>query len=168
MEQVILVDPQDTQIGTMEKMEAHRTGQLHRAFSIFIFNRHGELMLQRRALDKYHSAGLWSNTCCSHPRPGETILCAAHRRLQEEMGFDCQLDIKFNFIYKSHYDNGMIEHELDYVLFGNYDLDPDADANEVIDWKFMPSADIKSDVEKAPHHYTSWFRIVYDQVLKIQ
>jgi len=120
-ELVVLVDENDNEIGVEEKINAHRKGLLHRAFSIFVFNSKNELLLQKRAADKYHSGGLWSNTCCSHPRPGENLKDAAHRRLQEEMGFDCSLREVFSFLYKKSFDNGLTEHELDHVFFGKFD-----------------------------------------------
>jgi isopentenyl-diphosphate delta-isomerase len=145
-EYVILVDEQDNDIGVMEKLLAHQEGLLHRAFSIFIFNEKGELLLQQRALSKYHSAGLWTNTCCSHPRPNETIKDAANRRLFEEMGMSCDLKIISNFIYKTPFENGLTEHELDYVLTGITNQNPHINKDEVENYKWMPIEDIKKDI----------------------
>lgn len=158
-ESVILVDEQDHETGVMEKMEAHRQGLLHRAFSVFVFNGQGELLLQRRALSKYHSAGLWTNTCCSHPRPGEATLDAAHRRLREEMGMDCDLALKTTFIYKTPFDNGLTEHELDHVFTGRSDQQPLINTGEVEGFAWKPLAVIRKDMEAQPELYTSWFRI---------
>jgi isopentenyl-diphosphate delta-isomerase len=158
-EQVILVDELDNAIGTMEKMEAHEKGLLHRAFSVFIFNGKGELLLQQRALTKYHSAGLWTNTCCSHPRPNETVLNAAKRRLTEEMGLNCEVDHKTSFIYKTDFDNGLTEHEFDHVFFGHYDQDPIINPEEVENFVWMDVNKIMNDIEKNPKKYTSWFKI---------
>jgi isopentenyl-diphosphate delta-isomerase len=166
MEKVILVDEKDQAIGTMEKMEAHLKGLMHRAFSIFIFNTNGELMLQQRALSKYHSPGQWTNTCCSHPREGETTLKAAHRRLVEEMGFDTPVEEKFSFTYYSdEVGEGLIEHEFDHVFFGKYEEKPNINKEEVNDWKFMAMEDIKQDIKQNPQKYTVWFRIAFDEVM---
>lgn len=158
-EQIILVDELDNAIGTMEKMEAHEKGLLHRAFSVFIFNSKGELLLQQRALTKYHSAGLWTNTCCSHPRPNEKTLDAAKRRLKEEMGLTCDLHHKTSFIYKTNFDNGLTEHEFDHVFFGNCDQDPSINPEEVESFLWMDTREIMDDIEKDPEKYTSWFKI---------
>ena len=148
MESVILVDEKDRAIGTMEKMEAHQKGVMHRAFSIFVFNDEGELMLQQRALTKYHSPGQWTNTCCSHPREGEITSEAAHRRLVEEMGFDTALEEKFSFTYYSdEVGEGLIEHEFDHVFFGNYQQEPQLNPEEVNAWKFMSMKDIQKDMK---------------------
>ncbi len=163
-EYVILVDEQDNDIGVMEKLQAHQEGLLHRAFSIFIFNDKNELLLQQRALSKYHSAGLWTNTCCSHPRPNETIKDAANRRLFEEMGMSCDLKIKTNFIYKTPFENGLTEHELDYVLIGNTNQNPIINKEEVASYKWLSVSDIKKDIVSNPNHYTSWFKIALDKV----
>ncbi|MDQ3101337.1 MAG: isopentenyl-diphosphate Delta-isomerase, partial [Bacteroidota bacterium] len=136
-EQVVLVNEQDEEIGTMPKLEAHQKGVLHRAFSIFIFNDDGELLLQRRAKDKYHSAGLWSNTCCSHPRSGEALEIAAVRRLREEMGMEVPLQHRTSFIYHAEFENGLKEHELDHIFFGRSMKDPNPDPAEVADWKYV-------------------------------
>jgi isopentenyl-diphosphate delta-isomerase len=165
-EYVILVDEQDQALGLMEKMEAHEKGVLHRAFSVFVFNDKGELMLQQRALDKYHSGGLWTNTCCSHPRDGESVEDAAHRRLQEEMGFDCNLEKKFHFIYKRELDKGLTEHELDHVFFGVYNDAPNINTDEVASYKFVDMRTLKIDMQNNPHLYTEWFKICFDEVVK--
>jgi isopentenyl-diphosphate delta-isomerase len=159
-EEVILVDELDNAIGIMEKLEAHQKGLLHRAFSVFIFNNKGELLLQQRALNKYHSAGLWTNTCCSHPRPNENTLNAANRRLAEEMGMKCELTHKSQFIYKTHFENGLIEHEFDHVFFGNSIKDPVINKEEVENYCWMDLKKIISDIESNPSKYTYWFKIV--------
>lgn len=163
-EKVILVDEKDWPLGEMEKMQAHKKAVLHRAFSIFVFNNKNELMLQRRALTKYHSPGLWTNTCCSHPRPAEELLEAGHRRLQEEMGFDCDLKKIFDFIYKAELDQGLTEHEFDHVLFGRYNHRPAINPDEVDDWKLMTMEDVATDMKAHPENYTVWFRIAFDRV----
>ena len=134
-EKVILVNNNDTPIGLMEKMEAHEKALLHRAFSVFVFNKNDELMLQQRALSKYHSPGLWTNTCCSHPRVDEPVIDAGRRRLMEEMGFDCEIEKIFDFIYKAELDQGLTEHEFDHVLFGRYNENPEINPKEVKRWK---------------------------------
>lgn len=161
---VILVDENDNDIGVMEKLQAHQEGKLHRAFSIFIFNDKNELLLQQRALSKYHSAGLWTNTCCSHPRPSETIKDAANRRLYEEMGMSCDLQIKTNFIYKTPFDNGLTEHELDYVLTGTTNQNPTINKDEVEQYKWQSISDIKKDIISNPSQYTFWFKIALEKV----
>ncbi len=162
-ENVILVDASDNQIGIMPKFEAHQRGVLHRAFSVFVLNKKGEMMLQQRAAEKYHSPLLWTNTCCSHQREGETNIEAASRRLQEEMGFSTQLSELFNFIYKAPFDNGLTEHELDHVMVGNFENDPIVNPEEVETWKWMKVEDVRSDIEKNPHLYTVWFKIIFDE-----
>jgi isopentenyl-diphosphate delta-isomerase len=164
IEKVILVDKNDRPIGEMEKMEAHEKAVLHRAFSVFVFNDKNELMLQQRALGKYHSPGLWTNTCCSHPRVDETVLEAGHRRLMEEMGFDCEIEKIFDFIYKAKLDRGLTEHEFDHVLFGRYDENPEINPEEVESWKWMAMEDIDKDMKKNPEKYTVWFRIAFERV----
>lgn len=163
--EVVLVDSNDNPLGVMEKMEAHVQGALHRAFSIFLFNRKGELLLQRRALDKYHSAGLWSNTCCSHPLPNEPLHIAAERRLMEEMGMSCGMVKVFDFIYKASLGNSLIEHEFDHVFFGNTDEAPSINEAEVVDWKWMSLYDVYIDVHLHPEIYTEWFKIALPQVM---
>lgn len=162
-EQVILVNEKNEQIGTMPKMEAHEKAVLHRAFSVFIFNSKNELMLQQRALSKYHSPGLWTNTCCSHQREGETNIVAGKRRLQEEMGFVVELQDSISFIYKAPFDNGLTEHEYDHVLLGNYEGEPIINPEEVADWKWMPLQEVKADIEQHPEHYTAWFKVIFDK-----
>lgn len=156
---VVLVDDADHELGLMEKMEVHEKGLLHRAISIFVFNHKNELMIHKRASTKYHSSGLWTNTCCSHPRDKESLLDAAHRRLQEEMGFDCALDYSFKFTYRAHLDQGLIEHELDHVFVGKTSELPNPNPIEVDDWKFMSLAQINIDIKANPGNYTAWFKI---------
>jgi len=163
-EKVVLVDTEDNPIGTMPKMEAHEKAVLHRAFSVFILNEKGELMLQQRALHKYHSPGLWTNTCCSHQREGEGNIEAGKRRLKEEMGFSTSLEALFSFIYKAPFDNGLTEHELDHVLIGNYNEAPKPNPDEVMDWKYVDLEWVVEDMKANPENYTAWFRIVFDNV----
>ncbi len=165
VEKVILVDKYNKEVGQMEKMEAHEKGLLHRAFSVFVFNKQGELMIHQRAFEKYHSGGLWTNTCCSHPRVRESVLQAAHRRLQEEMGFDCELEEKFTFIYKKELDKGLTEHELDHVVIGISDVQPKLNADEVAAWKYIAIPDLVKDIEHNPDQYTEWFKICLPEVL---
>jgi isopentenyl-diphosphate delta-isomerase len=164
MKQVILVNEFDQPIGVLEKLEAHQKGLLHRAFSIFIFNDSNELMLQRRAFDKYHSGGLWTNTCCSHPDPNEGVLEACHRRLKEEMGFDTELEFVTSFIYRAELDQNLIEHEFDHVYIGKYRDNPVINESEVSEWKFVNLADLENDMKKHPDHYTVWFKIIFSKV----
>ncbi|NQX80700.1 MAG: isopentenyl-diphosphate Delta-isomerase [Flavobacteriaceae bacterium] len=163
IEKVILVNEKDEQIGLMEKMEAHEKGLLHRAFSVFVFNKKGELMLQQRAKDKYHSPLEWTNTCCSHQRDGETSLEAGKRRLMEEMGFTCELRELFSFIYKSPFSNGLTEHEYDHVLIGEYDENPNLNSEEVENYKWKTIEWIKNDMKVNRGDYTSWFLIIFDK-----
>lgn len=156
-EMVILVNEQDEAIGLMEKMEAHEKGLLHRAFSILIFNSDGEMLLQQRALSKYHSPGLWTNACCSHPRNGETILEAANRRLSEEMGMQTELSVLTHFIYKADFDNGLTEHELDYVVKGITNENPTINPDEVNAFRWISTADLIKWVETTPTDFTVWF-----------
>jgi len=162
-EEVILVNQDDEQIGTMPKMEAHEKAVLHRAFSVFIMNDCGETMLQQRAADKYHSPLLWTNTCCSHQRVGESNIDAGKRRLQEEMGFVTELEELFSFIYKAPFDNGLTEHELDHVMIGRYEDNPDINRDEVADWKWMQPIEIKKDIGDNPQKYTAWFKIIFEK-----
>lgn len=162
-ENVILVNQFDEQIGLMPKMEAHQKALLHRAFSVFIFNKKNHLMLQQRALSKYHSPGLWTNTCCSHQREGESNLEAGSRRLNEEMGFVTDLIEKTSFIYKAPFDNGLTEHELDHIMVGYYEDDPVINKDEVEAWKWMPLEEVKKDIEVQPELYTAWFKIIFDK-----
>lgn len=165
-DKVILVDNNDNQIGLMPKLEAHEKGVLHRAFSVFIFNNYGELMLQRRALTKYHSPGLWTNTCCSHQRDGESNISSGKRRLNEEMGFDTELFEKTSFIYKAKFDNGLIEHEFDHVLVGSYNHSPIINSIEVDSWKWMSLENVKKDINDHPDNYTAWFKIIFEKYYK--
>ena len=164
MEKVVLVDKNDYPIGTMEKMEAHEKGVLHRAFSVFGFNDNDELMLQQRALSKYHSPGLWTNTCCSHPREGEKTMDAAHRRMMEEMGFDCNFEEAFHFIYNSDVGQGLTEHELDHIFIGHSNKQPKINPNEVNDWKYMSMDSVRDEMKSNPENFTVWFRIAFDEV----
>ena len=159
---VVLVDQDDQKLGLMEKQQAHVAGLLHRAFSVFVFNSKGELMIQQRAASKYHSPTLWTNTCCSHPRDNETYKQAAHRRLEEEMGFDCELEYKFNFIHKAHLENDLIEHELDHVFIGTFDDEPKLNPDEVMAYRWVELDDLKKDMEKNPQNYTAWFKIIFE------
>ena len=155
-EQVILVDEHDNVIGFQEKFEAHLKGDLHRAFSVFIFDLAGNLLLQKRASSKYHSGGLWSNTCCGHPRPGESTLDAAHRRLIEEMGFDCELHEVLRLIYKAELDNNFLEHEYDHVFVGRFEGQPLPSSEEVEDWRWIPIDLLKDDTHRSPESFTYW------------
>lgn len=166
VEYVILVNKNDQPLGAMEKMEAHEKGVLHRAFSVFVFNSEGKMLLQQRALGKYHSPGLWTNTACSHPRTGEKTFDAAHRRLEEEMGFDCDLDEVFSFVYKSNVGDGLTEHEFDHVFFGNSDTMPVPDPEEVVDYKYVEVSRLTKDVIENPDDYTVWFKIALKEVVK--
>jgi isopentenyl-diphosphate delta-isomerase len=162
-EKVILVNSNDEPIGLMPKMEAHEKAVLHRAFSVFVVNDKNELMLQQRALEKYHSPGLWTNTCCSHQRDGEGNIEAGLRRLDEEMGFTTPLEYLFNFIYKAPFDNGLTEHELDHVMLGRYEGNPVINPEEVASWKWMNIEEINSDLKNNPDSYTVWFAIIFDR-----
>jgi isopentenyl-diphosphate delta-isomerase len=162
-EQVILVNELDQQIGLMAKLEAHEKAILHRAFSVFVLNDKNEIMLQQRAHQKYHSPLLWTNTCCSHQRDGETNIQAGSRRLYEEMGFKTELKELFNFIYKAPFDNGLTEHELDHVMIGYYNDEPMINPEEVEDWKWMKIEDIQKDMLLNPEIYTVWFKIIFDE-----
>ncbi len=162
-EHVILVNENDEPIGLMPKMEAHEKAVLHRAFSVFIFNSKNELMLQQRAAHKYHSPLLWTNTCCSHQRDGESNIQAGTRRLQEEMGFTTSLKETTSFIYKAPFDNGLTEHELDHIMVGYYNDEPVINPCEVADWKWMTLQDVKSDMATNPEIYTAWFKIIFDK-----
>ena len=161
-EQVILVNEKDEQIGLMSKLEAHQKAVLHRAFSVFILNKKGELMLQQRAAHKYHSPLLWTNTCCSHQRDSESNIEAGKRRLFEEMGFVCELKEVFSFIYKAPFDNGLTEHELDHVMVGEYEESPIINKEEVNDFKWMTLEAVKSNMETQPEIYTEWFKIIFE------
>ena len=160
-EHVILVNEKDQEIGLMPKLEAHQKAVLHRAFSVFIFNSENELMLQQRASNKYHSPNLWTNTCCSHQRSGESNIKAGTRRLYEEMGFTTSLKEITSFIYKAPFDNGLTEHELDHIMVGYYNEDPVINSDEVEDWKWMKIEDVKKDISLNPDLYTAWFKIIF-------
>ena len=162
-ENVVLVDRNDNPMGLMPKLEAHEKGVLHRAFSVFILNQKSQLMLQRRALDKYHSPGLWTNTCCSHPRESEGNIEAGVRRLKEEMGFTTPLMPMFSFIYKSKFDNGLTEHEFDHVLLGYYDKQPLINKIEVSEWKWMSLDKIILEIKNKPEDFTVWFKIIFER-----
>lgn len=164
MEYVILVDEQDQAIGKMEKQQAHVEGVLHRAFSIFIFNSKKELLLQKRASSKYHCGGLWSNTCCSHPRENEAVLDAANRRLLEEMGMQCNLTSIFAFVYKAAFENGLTEHEYDHVFFGESNEIPSINSEEVDDYRFIGMKELQLEIQEQPQNFTPWFLIALDRV----
>jgi isopentenyl-diphosphate delta-isomerase len=164
MEYVILVDEHDNPIGLMEKQAAHVDPHLHRAFSVFIFNSNGELLMQQRALSKYHSPGLWTNTCCSHPRDGETTMDAASRRLMEEMGMSCEMHEVYTFIYKAPVGQGLTEHEFDHVFIGQSDDIPEINHEEVESWKYMPIDTLKNDIQIHPEQYTEWFKITFEEM----
>ena len=164
MEQVILVDEHDQPLGLMEKQAAHIGPHLHRAFSVFIFNSKGELVMQQRAMSKYHSPGLWTNTCCSHPRDGETTLQAASRRLMEEMGINCEMHEVYTFIYKAPVGQGLTEHELDHVFIGQSDNVPQINREEVESWKYMGIDALKTDLRLHPECYTEWFKITFEEM----
>jgi len=163
-QQVVLVDKHNRRIGVEEKIKAHKEGKLHRAFSIFIFNSKGELLIQQRAKTKYHSGGLWSNTVCSHPKPNETYLQAAHRRLKEEMGFNCKLKKLFCFIYNTSFQNGLIENEYDCVLIGKFDGNPKPNPKEVMNYKWILIKELKQDIKKNPNKYTIWLKLVLKRI----
>jgi isopentenyl-diphosphate delta-isomerase len=159
---VVLVDTADREIGIKEKLKAHGDGDLHRAFSICLFNSRDQLLLQQRAFSKYHSGGLWTNTCCSHPRPQEDLLGAAHRRLTEEMGIVCPLKPLFSFIYRAELDGGLTEHEFDHVFIGAFEGDPAPNPEEVASWKWIGKEELLADVKAHPELYTAWFKILLD------
>jgi isopentenyl-diphosphate Delta-isomerase len=161
---LILVDENDVPLGTMEKMEVHQKALLHRAFSIFIFNSKGEMLLQQRALNKYHSAGLWTNACCSHPLAGQLLQEAAQKRLQEEMGFTTSLEEAFHFTYKAALENGLSEHEYDHVFIGRYDGEVHPEIREVHDYCFMTPEEIKKSILSHPEKFTEWFKIAFPMV----
>lgn len=164
-EQIILIDQDDNQIGTGEKLKVHQEGKLHRCFTIFIFNSKNELLIQQREKHKYHCGGLWTNTCCGHPRPGETTASAAHRRLQEEMGFDCPLKEIFTFTYKAKFNNGITEHEFDHVFLGKFNGQPYPNSKEAGDFKWISVAELKKDIKQNPKKYTVWFKMSLDKVI---
>lgn len=168
---VILVDENDQEVGLMEKYSAHELGLLHRAFSVFIFNKKNELLLQQRAATKYHSPSQWANTCCSHPYPSETLDDAANRRLKEEMGLSCELHKLFSFTYKATMDNGLIEHEIDHVFVGNCEQNPLPNPEEVAQFKWISINDLRNEINDNPQHYTEWLKIIfehhYDQFIQV-
>jgi len=164
---IIKVDAGGNAIGEIDKMDAHISGTLHRAFSVFVFNSKGQLLLQRRDLDKYHSGGLWTNTCCSHPRAGETTQNAAHRRLQEEMGMDCELTELFQFSYRHEFANGLIENEYDHVFMGISDELPLPNPAEVAGFRYIDTDLLIGELLEQPEQYTAWFKICLEQVLEI-
>ena len=166
-ELLILVDDHDNEIGFLDKLSVHQNGLLHRAFSVFIFNSKGELLLQQRSEEKYHSAGLWSNTCCSHPRSGENIIDAVNRRLKEEMGIECTTQFQFSFIYKFQFDNGLTEHELDHVYFGQSDDIPDPDPREIKDWKYLSLENLKEEIDLNPQKFSAWLKICLPKVMNL-
>lgn len=160
MEHVLLVDENDSVLGSMEKLEAHEKGVLHRAFSILLFNSQGELLLQKRSSTKYHSGGLWTNTCCSHPLPGEATEEAARRKLKQEMGIDLTPTFSYKFIYKAALDKDLVEHECDHVFIGHFDGIPILNPEEAEDWKYMSLAALQQDIQQNPTHYTAWFKLI--------
>lgn len=162
----MIVNTNGVSVGTMDKMAAHRSGMLHRAFSVFIFNTKGQLLLQQRALDKYHSGGLWTNTCCSHPKLGEFTVEAAHRRLHEEMGMDCEMTELFQFTYRHEFENGLIENEFDHVFMGISNELPLPDPAEVAAFRYMDANLLLADLIEQPQLYTAWFKICLEQVLE--
>jgi isopentenyl-diphosphate Delta-isomerase len=163
-EQVILVDSNDTPVGVCEKQAAHVAGVLHRAFSVFIFDGSGRMLLQRRASTKYHSGGLWSNTCCSHPRPGEETAAAAQRRLSEEMGIACAVDRLFSFVYRAPVGGGLVEHEFDHVFTGRFDGQPAPDTAEVEAWRWISFGELQRALRDRPHNFTPWFHVAFDEM----
>ena len=165
MEQVILVDVDDCEIGVMEKMEAHKQAVLHRAFSVFLFNPQGKMLLQQRALTKYHSAGLWTNTCCSHPRPGETLDDAVTRRLMEEMGITAKVSKAFDFIYQAELPDHLNEHEFDHVFIGNYDDEVRPNHLEVANFVYQSIEEVAANLQSHPEKYTVWFKIAFPKVV---
>ncbi len=166
MNQVILVNDKDEPVGVMEKMEAHVQGLLHRAFSVFIFNNKGEMLLHQRAIEKYHSGGLWTNACCSHPSPDENLENSAHKRLNFEMGFDTTLLSTFSFIYKTVFDNGLTEHEFDHVFMGKYNGLINPQSSEVQAYAYFPIIEIENQIISTPENFTSWFKIAFPKVVE--
>ena|SRR6218665_2053371 len=166
---VILVDKNDREIGVKDKLGAHLDGDLHRAISVFLFDSNGRMLLQRRAAGKYHSGGLWTNACCSHPRQNETAHMAAVRRLEEEMGINCpDLQPVFSFIYKADVGNGLTEHELDHVFIGSSNAVPAPDPQEVMDYKYALLREIEKELQEHPEHYTAWFRLIFDRIKQLR
>ena len=165
-EHVVLVNERDEAIGTMEKMEAHRLGKLHRAFSIFLFDGEGRVPLQQRALEKYHSPGLWSNACCRHPRPGEDVLTAAYRRLKEELGIAARLEERFAFTYHARFANDLQEHEFDHVLFGSFVGKVKPDRTEVKAVRWLSTRDLSAEIVATPNVFTPWLKLCWPQVIE--
>lgn len=165
-DEIILVDEKDNEIGHLSKLEVHQKGLLHRAFSILVFNSEGEVLIQKRAQNKYHSANLWTNTCCSHPKKGETTEEAVHRRLQEEMGFDCTLNFAYKFIYKTELENDLIEHEFDHVYIGEFNGEIHPNYSEISDYKWIKLSDLRNEILFSPEKYTYWFRLIVNEHLK--
>lgn len=163
-QEVILVNENDEPIGTMKKMEAHKKGLLHRAFSVFIFDKQGRMLLQQRAAEKYHGAHLWTNACCSHPFPGEEVDTAAQRRLKEEFGFGTGLQEIFSFTYKANVENNLVEHEYDHVFAGEYEGELNPDPNEVSDYTYSDLSNLKRQIENHPQEFTSWFKIAFPKI----
>jgi isopentenyl-diphosphate Delta-isomerase len=166
LERVVLVDAEDREVGTEEKLHAHREGLLHRALSVFLFNARGELLLQRRSLGKYHSAGLWTNTCCSHPRPHERVTQAAARRLREELGIECHLERAFSFLYRAEVTGGLIEHEFDHVFIGRFEGEPRPDPAEVAATRWVSPAELQRELSSDPTAFTPWLHLCLERVLK--
>lgn len=164
-EKVILVDNNDNEVGIAEKIACHRQGRLHRAFSVFVFNSRGDTLLQKRSRTKYHSGGLWSNTCCSHPKPGESTAAAARRRLVEEMDVACELEKIFSLMYRTPVGNGLVEHEYDHVYVGRFDGRPNPCGEEVEDWRWMPMETLQKDLQENSHRYTYWLKILFGRVI---
>lgn len=164
-ERVVLVDEEDRELGTAPKLQAHRDGALHRAVSVFLFNDDGEVLLQRRADGKYHSAGLWSNACCSHPRSGEKPEAAASRRLNEEMGLSVPLEFVFHFTYRCSFPGGLSEHEFDHVFVGHTNSDPTPDASEVSGWRWEPVDAVADELKMNPERFTAWFREPFEELV---
>ena len=168
LQQVILVNERDEPIGVMGKLEAHQKGLLHRAFSVFIFNSRGELLLQRRALQKYHSGGLWTNSCCSHPQPGEVLIESAQKRLKEEMGFSTSLEKIFDFVYEADFNNGLTEHEFDHVFAGEYEGRIECNKDEVMDCCYKYFEEVAKELEQKPEQFSAWFRLAFPRVKEWQ
>lgn len=162
---VVLVDENDQVLGTMEKLKAHQEGRLHRAFSVLIFNDNDEMLIHKRASGKYHCGGMWTNACCSHPRLGESPKDAAIRRMQEEMGFTTAIDFVGKFIYKTSFDNGLIENELDHVFVGKFNGEPVPNPEEVEDYRYIRIEDLKEEIKKEPQNYTVWFKKIVEEYL---
>lgn len=164
IEEVILVNEEDQEIGSAEKLEAHKKGLLHRAFSVLIFNSAGEMLIQQRALTKYHSPGLWSNACCSHPRPGEKIEDAVTRRLKEELGMTCSLRYLSKFQYQVEFENGLTEHEMDYVFAGESDQEPSLNPKEISNLRYISMEDLHLEISRSPERFTEWFKMIINNL----